>query len=177
MKNISTASLRTMIMVAAIGISPIANAADATCGSSAVYFSDWPTQEWGHTLLSKSSSGGYVATTVVTKTEPCRLCDDTTEEKHGPIPLPAGQYRLFDGKLLFWDRDRWVAIGHSVNPYWLGAPELWSYENVLQIHSSPVGDGKGQCVSAQIRGLPDQLGSAGLHLLREAHRVCLAGRC
>lgn len=160
MKNIRPASrlsLRTIILAAAIGISPIASAADLRCGSSGVYFSDWPSQEWGHTLLSKSSSGGYAATTVVSKTGPCRPCDYTTEEKHGPIPLPAGQYRLFNDKLWFWDRDRWVAIGHSVNPYWLGAPQLWSYENVLLIHSSRASNGKGQCVSAQIRGAPINL--------------------
>lgn len=150
------------LFAAAIGSSPIASAADARCGASGIYFSGWPSQEWDHTLLSRSTSGGYAATAVVTKAASCHPCGFTTDVKYGPIPLPAGQYRLFNDKLWFWDRNRWVAIGHSVNPYWLGAPQLWSYENVLLIHSSPAGDGKGQCVSAQIRGAPHPLGSAGV---------------
>jgi hypothetical protein len=160
MKTISTVRRLTrqiLILILAIGISPIASAAGARCGASGVYLSHWPSQEWDHTLLSKSSSGNYAATIVVTKAAQCRPCGFTTDEKHGPIPLPAGQYSVFNDELLFWDRDRWVAIGHSVNPYWLGAPQLWSYENVLRIHSSPALDGKSRCVSAEIRGVPDEL--------------------
>lgn len=144
----------SIFILMVIGISAVANAADLRCGPYGTYFSDWPSQ-WDHTLLSKSSPSGYAATIVVTKIEPVNPVLTRTHEHYGPVPLPAGQYELFNNKLLFWDRYRWVAIGRSANSYWLGPPQLWSYEEVLRIHSSPAGDGKGHCVRAQIREAPN----------------------
>lgn len=141
-----------IVLIGALGIPSAANATDLRCGASGIYFSAWPSEEPDYTLISRSKTGRYSATTVVTKTGPCRPCHYETNDMHGPIPLPVGQYTEFNNNLMFWDGRRWIAVGYYTYPDLMGSPQVRAYENVLRIQSRPAGDGKGQCLSTQISG-------------------------